>query len=69
MATDGIDVTEEIVSNVVESMIIVYLRVRSFSCVRDMSIQKKKEKDTALKEKALRKTLKNNNEKSKKMEE
>ena len=69
MATDGIDVTEEIVSNVVESMIIVYLRVRSFSCVRDMSIQKKKEKDTALKEKALRKTLKNDNEKGKKMEE
>ena len=69
MATDGIDVAEEIVSNVVESMIIVYLRVRSFSCVRDMSIQKKKEKDTALKEKALRKTLKNDNEKSKKMEE
>ena len=70
MATDSIsDVKEEIVSNVVESMLIVYLRIRSFSCVRDMSTQKKMEKDAALKEKALRKTLKKNNEKSKKMEE
>jgi galactitol-specific phosphotransferase system IIB component len=70
MATDNImDLKEEIVSNVVESMIIVYLRVRSFSCVRDLVTQKKMEKDVALKEKALRKTLKKNTDKSKKMEE
>ena len=70
MATENImDLKEEIVSNVVESMIIVYLRVRSFSCVRDLSTQKKMEKDVALKEKALRKTLKKNTDKSKKMEE
>ena len=71
MATDNImDLKEEILSNVVESMIIVYLRVRSFSCVRDLSTQKKMEKDAALKEKALRKTLKKNTDnKNKKMEE
>ena len=57
-ATDHLDVQEEVLFNVVESMIIVYLRVRSFSCVRDVSIDKKKEKDAVLKEKALRKTLK-----------
>ena len=69
-ATDSIsNVKEEIVSNVVESMLIVYLRVRSFSYVRDISTQKKMEKNAELKEKALRKTLKKKNEKSKKLEE
>ena len=53
-----VDLKEEVLFNVVESMLIVYLRVRSFSYVRDLTVEKKKEKDALLKEKSLRKTLK-----------
>ena len=67
-ATDHIDnLKEEVLLNVVESMLTVYLRVRCFSFVRDITVEKKKEKDEALKEKALRKSLKNK-EKEKAME-
>ena len=69
-ATDGIiGMKEEVLFNVVESMILVYLRIRAFSCVRDMSTQKKMEKEAALKEKSLRKTLKKKAEKNKNNEE
>ena len=60
-ATDHIaDLKEEILLIVVEGMLLVYLRVRAFSCVRDIAMKKKKEKDALLREKSLRKTLKNN---------
>ena len=49
---------EEGLLNVVETMFLLYLRLRSFSHVRDLASQKKKEKKVQGKEKALRKTLK-----------
>ena len=62
-ATDHVGATQEIAFNVVESMIVVYLRVRSFSCVKNICIDKKKKKDAINKEKALRKSLKNKDRK------
>ena len=53
-----ISVDEEIFQNVVEAMLTLYLRVRSFSHVRDLSRKQKKEKAVKTKEKALRKELK-----------
>ena len=53
-----ISVDDEILQNVVEAMLTLYYRVRSFSHVRDLSRQKKKEKAVKTKEKALRKELK-----------
>ena len=50
---------EEELLNVVEKMFLLYLRVRSFSHVRDLVSKKKKEKKIRGKDKALRKTLKN----------
>ena len=50
---------EEELLNMVEKMFLLYLRVRSFSHVRDLVSKKKKEKKIRGKDKALRKTLKN----------
>lgn len=51
---------EEELLNVAEKMLHLYLRVRSFSHVRDLASQKMKEKKIQGKDKALRKTLKKN---------
>ena len=48
---------EEELLNLVEKMFLLYLRVRSFSHVRDLASQKKKEKKIQGKDKTLRKTL------------
>ena len=51
------NIDEELLLNVVESMFTLYLRVRSFSYVRELAAEKKKEKQVHIKEKALRKDL------------
>ena len=55
---DIINKDQEVVSSVAECMFMIYLRVRSFSHVRDLVAEKKREKKEALKEKSLRKSLK-----------
>ena len=51
------NIDEELLLNVVESMFTLYLRVRSFSYVRELAAEKKKEKQVLMKEKTLRKGL------------
>ena len=54
---------EEIAFNVLEKLFTLYLRLRSFSLVKDITARLKA-KDSIKKGKALRKDLKNNNAKS-----
>ena len=51
------NIDEELLLNVVESMFTLYLPFRSFSYVRELAAERKKEKQVLVKEKVLRKGL------------
>ena len=53
---------QEFALTVLEKMFTLYLRVRSFSFVKDLAVKKDKKKTTNKKEKALRKELKRSKE-------
>ena len=53
--SDGIDIQNEIKDNILENMLELYLRVRSFSFAKDITSKQKKLHD---KDKGLRKEIK-----------